>query len=135
MKFIDCKTEQERLDYIEHCIEKDIVIPHIEVDLVYSSLPSMDINMVKSMLAQRKSILEIASALGISRQALKKYLWCHKVNLPTQSKSRCTPKVAQHREQIITLREQGQSMMSISKQLGLCRQTVTRVCNQVFYNI
>ena len=134
MKFIDCKTEQERLDYIEHCIEKDIVIPHIEVDLVYSSLPSMDINMVKSMLAQRKSILEIASALGISRQALKKYLWCHKVNLPTQSKSRCTPKVAQHREQIITLREQGQSMMSISKQLGLCRQTVTRVCNQMIGN-
>jgi IS30 family transposase len=135
MKFIDCKTEQERLDYIEHCIEKDIVIPHIEVDLVYSALPSMDINMVKSMLAQRKSILEIASTLGISRQALKKYLWCHKVSLPTQSRSRCTHKVAQHKDQIVALKRQGLSMMSISKQLGLCRQTVTRVCNSVFYNI
>lgn len=134
MKFVDCKTEQQRLDYIEHCIEKDLVIPHIEVDLVYSSLPSMDINMVKSMLAQRKSILEIASTLGISRQALKKYLWCHKVSLPTQSRSRCTPKVAMHKEQIITLREQGQSMMSIASQLGLCRQTVTRVCNQMIGN-
>jgi DNA-binding CsgD family transcriptional regulator len=135
MKFIDCKTEQERLDFIESCIEKDLVIPHMEIDLVYSSLPSMDINMVKSMLAQRKSILEIATTLGISRQALKKYLWCHKVSLPTQSRSRCTPKVAMHKEQIIALKRQGQSMMSIASQLGLCRQTVTRVCNQVFYNI